>query len=443
MRSVIEKVMRPMPFFVPKEEQLDHSGLLRLQVDKLRRLIDVVTRQESFWAKKLANVSPDAQDVTSLLQRIPLTSRSELESDQASHPPFGTLPTFDVSRYTRYHQTSGSSGVPLRWLDRAEDWAWWTKCWSIVYRGAGLRVDDRLVFPFSFGPFIGFWAAFDAAVSLGNLCLPAGGMTTSGRLAYLLENQATVVCCTPTYAMRMAEVANDEGFNLPASAVRMLVVAGEPGGSVPGTRSQIESAWGARVIDHAGMTELGAWGFECEENPGGLHVIESEFVAEVIDSKTCDTVEDGQAGELVLTNLGRAGMPLIRYRTGDQVALTRGQCRCGRSFARIEGGVTGRVDQMLFIRGNNVFPSTIESIVREHEGVAEYRMIVDRRNTMSELTIEVEPADGADGVSVAAGVASLVRDRLHFRPEVRAVERGSLPRFEMKSKRVVFLEDDD
>ncbi len=434
-----------MAFFVPAEERLDRAGLIHLQTGRLRGLLDMISGADTFWGDRLPTGQsiPGEGDVTALLQCIPLTSRGDLEADQTAHPPFGTLPTFDLSRYSRFHQTSGSSGAPLRWLDTAEDWAWWKKCWSIVYRGAGLRADDRLVFPFSFGPFIGFWAAFEAAASLGNLCLPAGGMTTSGRLAYLLENGVTMVCCTPTYALRMAEVATGEGLDLAGSAVRMLVLAGEPGGSVPGIRSRIESAWGARVIDHAGMTEVGAWGFECEENPGGLHVIESEFVPEVIDPETCESVEDGQAGELVLTSLGRVGMPVIRYRTGDQVTLTRGVCPCGRSFARVEGGVAGRVDQMLFVRGNNVFPSAIESIVREHNGVAEFRMVVDRRGTMSELTIELEPADGVDGDLLADGVACSVRDRLHFRPAVRTVERGLLPRFEMKSKRVVFLDAKD
>ncbi len=430
-------------YHIPDEERLDHAGIEQLQAQKLRGLLDLLKSRNTFWQPRIDALPPGDADVTSLLQRLPLTSRSELEEDQQAHPPYGTLPTYEVGRYNRFHQTSGSTGRPLRWLDTAEDWQWWEKCWSIVYRGAGLKPEDRVVFPFSFGPFIGFWAAFEAAASLGNLCLPAGGMTTAARIQYTIDNAATVVCCTPTYALHMADVAASEGYDLPASPVRMLILAGEPGGSLPEIRSRIELAWGARVIDHAGMTEIGAWGFECEESPGALHIIESEFIAEVIDPDTGNGVPDGTAGELVLTNLGRAGMPLLRYRTGDQVTLTRGTFSSGRNFAHIEGGIAGRVDQMIFIRGNNVFPSAIESLVRSHDGIDEFRIIVDRRGTLSELTVDVEPQDGVSRDALAAGLASTLQDRLHFRPVIRMVDRGSLPRFELKSKRVVFLDNED
>ena len=432
-----------MAFHVPNEERLDHAGIRRLQAQKLRAMLDLLIDRSPFWTPRLESVRTGETDVTSLLQRIPLTLRSELEEDQQAHPPYGTLPTFALTDYDRFHQTSGSTGQPLRWLDTADDWRWWEKCWSIVYRGAGLQPEDRLVFPFSFGPFIGFWAAFGAASSLGNLCLPAGGMTTAARIQLMMDNDATVVCCTPTYALRLADVAQDIGCDLPASPVRMLILAGEPGGSLPEMRSRIESAWGARVIDHAGMTEMGAWGFECYERPGGLHVIESEFIAEVISPDTGELLSDDATGELVLTNLGRTGMPLLRYRTGDQVTITRGECPCGRHTARIEGGVAGRVDQMIFVRGNNVFPAAIESLVQSHDGIEEFRIVVDRSGALAELAVDIEVDKAGDPDELAAGLASTLQDRLHFRPVIRVVERGSLPRFELKSKRVVFLDNED
>lgn len=396
----------------------------RFQRAKLESAFGTAVSRPDWFLKELA------------LEQLPFTTRAELEADQAAHPPYGTNLTFPIGDYLRMHQTSGSGGVPMRWLDRGEDWAWWMNLWAVIYRAGDVKLTDRFFFPFSFGPFIGFWAAFDSAVALGNLCLPAGGMTTRSRLQFMLDNEATIVCCTPTYALRMAETAAESGINLHRSKVRSLFVAGEPGGSIPATRERIESAWGARVFDHAGMTEMGAYAFECAEAPGGLHINESEFIAEVIDPRTAVPVPDGQAGELVLTNLGRPGMPLIRYRTGDLVRLLRGRCACTRWYARLEGGILGRIDDMVTVRGNNVFPTAIEAILRRFTDVVEYRVTVDEGAAHQGLRIEVEPAGACeDPVALSQHLAEAIRDRLNFRPVVTIVPAGSLPRFEMKSKR--------
>ncbi len=429
-----------MPFHVPQEESLDPAALHALQREKLARMLAVVRSTNLFHRGKLAGLVPDSSAVE--LTRAPLTTRAELQQDQEAHPPYGTNLSCLPSAYVRLHQTSGSTGsAPLRWLDTAESWDWCLKCWSIVYRGAGLRAEDRLVFPFSFGPFLGFWMAFEAACRLGNFCLAAGGMSTSARLRYLLDNGATVVCCTPTYALHLAETAAREGVDLAQSAVRMLIVAGEPGGSIPSVRLRIEEAWGARVIDHAGMTETGAWGFECAEAPGGMHVIESEFIAEVLDPAALAPVADGEIGELVLTNLGRIGSPLIRYRTGDLVRLTRGRCACGRWFARVEGGVLGRIDDMLIVRGNNVFPSAVEGVLREFPEIAEFRLTPTTRGAMTDLKIEIELVSKAgvsrpDQASFLTCVAAAVKDRMNFHPLIEIVDAGTLPRFDMKARRV-------
>ncbi len=423
-----------MPFHVPEEETLDPAGLLALQRQKLGAILESVRATNGFYRAKLGGMVFDA--AADPLDALPMTTKDELLADQANNPPFGTNLTYPLDEYVRFHQTSGTLGRPMRCLDRPQDWQWWMKCWGIIYRAAGVTPQDRFMFPFSFGPFIGFWAAFESAAALGNLCLPAGGMTTRARLELMLENGVTVVGCTPTYALRMAEVAAEAGIDLPASAVRALVVAGEPGGSIPATRRAIESAWGARVFDHAGMTEIGPYGFECVEAPGGMHVMESEFIGEVIDPVTARPAAEGH-GELVLTNLGRIGSPLVRYRTGDQVRMTYGRCACGRSFARLEGGVLGRLDDMLIIRGNNVYPSAIEAILRDVPGVVEYRLEIEQQGAMADLRIDVEPAAGVDAGSLSRAVAAAVRDRLNFQPRVVVVDPGSLPRFEMKARRVI------
>ncbi|HWL95617.1 MAG TPA: N-methyl-L-tryptophan oxidase [Phycisphaerae bacterium] len=427
-----------MPFFVPAEETQSPEQIVALQREKLAAMLRAILPTNRFYRSKLGDLFPNPESIAPNSvdhAMIPFTTRAELEQDQAAHPPYGSSLTYPLSAYSRFHQTSGTGGAPMRWLDRAADWAWWKKLWAIVYRAAGVTPADRFVFPFSFGPFIGFWAAFESAVELGNLCLPAGGMTTKARLQFILENEVTVVCCTPTYAIRMAQVAAEEAINLKASKVRMFIVAGEPGGSIPATRQRIESVWGARVFDHAGMTEMGAYAFECIEAPGGIHITESEFIAEVIDPVTSQAVADGVAGELVLTNLGRWGKPLVRYRTGDFVRLVREPCPCGRSVARLVGGLLGRIDDMVTIRGNNVFPPAVEAILRRFDGVVEYLVEVDTSAALCDLRIRIEAAPTADGKMLATDIANAVRDALNFRPVVELAAAGSLPRFEMKANR--------
>src|SRR5258706_14444992 len=361
-------------YYNPAEELLEPAALVRLQRQKLAAMLREIQGRNAFYTGKFAGISFDP--LSDPLDKLPFTTRQELEADQVAQPPYGTNLTYPIAQYCRLHQTSGSGGRAMRWLDTRESWDWFKRLWGTIYRAAGVRDGDRLMFPFSFGPFVGFWAAFESAAALGNLALAAGGMTTTARLKMLLDNEVHVVCCTPTYALRMAEVAREEGIDLTAAKVSKLIVAGEPGGSVPAIRDRIQAAWGAHVYDHTGMTEIGALGFECDPAPGGVHLHEAECMAEVIDPVTCKTLPDGETGELVLTNLGRWGSPLIRYRTNDQVRLTRGKCSCGRWFARLEGGILGRYDDMITLRGNNVFPAGLEAGIRQFPAATEFRVTV-------------------------------------------------------------------
>ena len=290
---------------------------------------------------------------------------------------------------------------------------------------------------FSFGPFIGFWAAYEGARTVGALAIPGGGMPTEQRVQAILETGSTVLCCTPTYALRLAEVAEQMGVDLVRSPLRATVHAGEPGASVPSVRTRIEAAFGARCFDHTGMTELGATGFTCQSQTG-VHLIESEFIFEVIDPATGAAVLPGSQGELVATNLGRAGMPLIRYRTGDLVQLDSRACACGRTFARLDGGILGRADDMRVVRGVNVFPSAIEGVLREFPEVAEFRIEVSSRQAMAEVRVLLELVPGlADTSDIAQRVAERLHDRLLLRVPCELVSPGSLPRFELKARRVV------
>jgi len=348
--------------------------------------------------------------------------------------------TYPLQRYTRFHMTSGTTGSPLRWLDTPESWEWWTRCWTSVYRAAGVGPDDRIFFAFSFGPFIGFWAGFEAASRLGALSLPGGGQDSVLRMKTIVETGATVLVCTPSYALRLAQVAHEHGIDPAATTVRVTIHAGEPGANIPATKRRLEALWGARSYDHFGLTEVGAVGFECAAQPGGPHVNEGEFILEVIDPATGASALDGE-GELVITNLGRRGSPVIRYRTGDLIRLDTRPCACGRIFARLDGGILGRVDDMLVVRGVNIFPTVLEDIVRRHTEVDEFRIEVFRHNEMSEIRLLLEIDEGAHGREVCdrtvKAVADDVRRTVGLRVQTEAVQAGALPRFELKARRVV------
>jgi phenylacetate-CoA ligase len=430
-------------------ERLPREQIEARQLEQLRALLAELDGRNPFWTAKLAAAGFDPRGVRSLedFRRLPLTTKQELVDDQNAYPPYGTNLTYPLTRYARLHQTSGTTGKPMRWLDTPESWDWLMGCWAQIYRIVGLRSDDVLAFPFSFGPFIGFWAAFDGAVRLGNLCLPMGGMSSEARLRMIDELRATVVCCTPTYALRLSEVADSLGMNLRQNTVRMLIVAGEPGGNIPSVRQRIESAWGARLFDHWGMTDITSLGIEPEAGPGGLLILETECIAEILEPDTGNPVSRGQPGELIITNLGRWGMPVLRYRTGDLVRAATGPCPSGLKLLRLEGGILGRADDMVTIRGNNVFPSSLEAILREFAEVAEYRIIVERVRAMHNLRLEIEPAAAvaereAEVEQLLARVARAIKDRLNFQAEIAAVACGSLPRFEMKGRRLVRLDRD-
>jgi phenylacetate-CoA ligase len=313
--------------------------------------------------------------------------------------------------------------VPLRWLDTADSWEWWLRIWAEhVYPAAGVTAADRVFFAFSFGPFVGFWSAFGGAQRLGAMSISGGAMTSEQRVRSIVDLGATVLMSTPTYALRLADVASGIGIDISAAGIRTTIHAGEPGASIPATRAAIEAAYSAVTFDHTGMTELGPTGFSCSARDG-VHLVESEFIFEVLPS-----------GELVATNLGRWGSPLIRYRTGDRVEVASEPCSCGSPFLKILGGIQGRVDDMFTVRGVNLYPSQVEDIVRRHAEVSEFVIEHRRDRQMDEVTLLVETS--VESFSSERLEADL-RQALGVRLECRMVPRGTLPRSELKSRRIV------
>jgi phenylacetate-CoA ligase len=435
------------PFLDRAQETAPRETLRGWQWQRLTAGLSEVWSSNTFWRERLRAAGVrDPRDVESWADfaRLPRLTKAELAADQAAQPPFGTNHTHPLEHYVRVFQTSGTTGPPIRWLETEASWTWWARCWAYVFRGAGLGPRDRLFFPFSFGLFVGFWAGLEGARVLGAMAIPGGGQDSPARLHAIRELGATALVCTPSYGLHLAEVARAQGTDPAALGVRTTVHAGEPGAGIPAVRQRLQGVWGARAYDHAGMTEVGAYGFECVAQ-AGLHVNELEFVAEVLEPESGRPVPPGEIGELTLTNLGRWGAPVLRYRSGDRVRLGTSACACGRTFVRLEGGILGRVDDMLVVRGVNVFPSALEGIVRRFTVVDEFQIEVFRRGVLDEVRLLLEidgSARPAESVRETVDrITEAVRRDLGIRIEVAAVPARTLPRYELKARRVVRREE--
>lgn len=416
-------------------ERMRQAGpdeIRRHQLVRLNELLKRAVEQQPFYRERLAKVALPLQHLTQLSE-IPFLEKSDLLPGIPA-----SICGLSRNQYVRAHQTSGTTGSPILVLDTAEDWQWWIDTWQYVLDAASVTNGDTAFLAFSYGPFIGFWSAHEAIVARGALVVPGGGMTTLARLHAIQACQATVLCCTPSYALHMATVARQSGIALTSFAVKKIIVAGEAGGSVSEIRERIEAAWGAKVLDHCGATEVGPWGVG-DASGQGIHVIEAEFIAErlVFENEAGRSevrprlATDGEIAELVLTGLGRHGAPAIRYRTGDLVLAEPSSDPTNR-FLFLRGGVLGRVDDMVVIRGVNVFPNSVDAIIRRVAGEAEYRVSRSRHQEMDQLRIDLE-----GDVATASRLHDAFREQLGLRIDITPVDPGTLPRFDGKAKRWV------
>jgi phenylacetate-CoA ligase len=433
-------------YWNPKNETLSRDELRILQHLKLKRLCDWAYARSPFHRRRweAAKFHPDQLHTVDDIRRIPFMTREDWMDAQMEAPPFGSLPAADRDLAVRYHLTSGTTGrTPLRVLDGTKDWEWIAEMWAYGLWGFGLRPHDVVLFAFSYGTFIGFWGAHYACEKIGCLVLPSGSATSEARVRTIVDMEVTAVCSTPTYALRMWQAASELGIDLARdSKVDKVIVSGEPAGSIPAVKRQLEAAWGAKVGDTAGMTEIGTiMIFECARQPGGTHIIEDHFIEESIRHDGDEPVPYGERAERVVTSFGRGFMPLIRYRTKDLVVrLPHTACSCGRTGDLYHGGIQGRWDDMKLIRGTNVYPRAVESIVRECTAVDEFQILLTREHMQDEITILVELKPGREEHWPALQ-RRLCRDlpdaHEGLRFNVRLAEPNSLPRFELKAKRLV------
>lgn len=414
---------------------LSRDELTQIQSKKLRLMLREIHGQNYFYTKKLDDAGVRPEDISGLdyLDKLPFTIKSELAADQ-DRDGFAANLTYPLERYIRFHQTSGTTGRPLRVLDTAESWDWWGGCWARGLAGTGITAEDRVFCAFSFGPFIGFWASVVGARQIGALLVPGGGRSSIDRLHLMRESGCTVLLSTPTYALHLLEVAREHNFDLSDLNIHTTVHAGEPGANIPATKELIESSWSAKCYDHAGASEIGAFGFETRDRRNHLSITETEFIAEIIDPVSGEQATEGNTGELVLTNLGRWGFPVIRYRTGDVVTVPSSKS-IDTGFMSFKGGIIGRSDDMVTVRGVNIFPSAIDNFVRRFPEIGEYRVIVDKSDNMDAVEIEIELAESSHEATVPAALLRTIVSELGMRVEVQAVKHGTLPQFEEKAKR--------
>ena len=385
------------------------------QWERLRALLDTILVTNAYYQRRLEHLTIESLD--DYVRLCPLLTKRMLVADREEHPPYGTNLTYPLENYTRFCQTSGTTGPPLTWLDSRDDWNSMLSAWHHIYETAALQpAEDRICFPFSFGPFLGFWTAFEAASQIGCMVIPMGGMSTNARLRLMLDHQVTVVITTPTYALHLGEVKQEGEFADEKFAVR----------------TRIEQLWpGATVFDHHGLTETGPVSCQDPHTPGNLRVLEDFHFVEILDPASGREVLEGEQGELIVTTLARLGSPMLRYRTGDLVR---------KSYAAdgalcLEGGVSARLDDMVTVRGVNIYPSAIDAVLRRFPEVGEYQVREHRTGALLDLRILIEPAPGQRDPALASRVSAALRDTFQLRIEVQAVAPGALPRFEFKARR--------
>lgn len=412
------------------------KSLRERQLEKLAALLLKISYSDNFNRRRLREaglvmVATEIRSLEEYFKAVPFTTRADIMNDRAALPPLGSNFTEPLSRYTRFCQTTGTqTGEPLIVLDTPASWEAMLACWRTVYKAAGVKAGDRIFFAFSFGPFLGFWTAFEAAAR-DCMVVPGGGLSSQARLETMARMGVTVLCCTPTYALRLGEnIGVASGVGLDQIKVKRIIVAGEPGGCLPTIRTRLKELWGgAQVFDHHGMSEVGPVSYEDPERPASLCVIEDAYLAEIIDPRTDAEVDDGKEGELVLTTLDRVSCPLLRYRTGDWVC----KHRVGEKLY-LEGGVLGRMDDMAVVRGVNIYASAIENIVRRFSEVAEFQIEHRKMDGMDEIELLVELEPGLDE-EIIARLQSRLRDTLSLRIPVKISPPGSLPRFDFKARR--------
>jgi phenylacetate-CoA ligase len=407
-----------------------------LQLERLRSTVGRLLSSVPVAGDRLRAAGIGApEDVASLddLPRLPFTFKSDLRE----HYPFGLL-AVPRERLARVQASSGTGGKPTVVGYTPQDLETWTEVMARCLTGAGVRPGMVFHNANGYGLFTGGLGFHQAAERLGATVLPMSGGFTKRQVTFLLDLGGQALAATPSYALHIAEVLREEGAGADDLALEVGLFGGEPW--TEAMRRQLEDGLGLAAVNFYGLSEIIGPGVaaECREVRRGLHVQEDHFLAEVVDSETGEALSAGEEGELVFTTLTKEALPLLRYRTGDIASLTYEPCACGRTLARMSA-VRGRRDDMLIIRGVNLYPSEVEHVLLEVDGVApDYQLIVERHGALDELTVACEPADdGVDRAALAARVGAALREDTGLTMGVELMAPGEVPRSQGKAVRVV------
>ncbi|GAB7386406.1 AMP-binding protein [Bacillaceae bacterium] len=415
----------------------------RIQEEKLRRQVDYVYRHSEFYRRKFAEANLTPQDVQTLadLRKLPFTTKEELRKSQEMAPPLGLHAAVSLDEVIRVHSSSGTTGRPTYVGVTRRDHEIWTEIGMRVMSANGIRATSRVVFAMGLSFFVGS-AVRDAIERIGATFIPIGTGASERLIRTALDLQADIMLCTPSYALYLAEYVRKQGMNPKDLGIKVISTGGEPGGGLPQIRSRIEEEWGCKVVEAMGNADMAPVIFgECEEQEG-MHFLAPEYIyCELIEPETGQPLEwkDGAEGELVYTALERECVPLLRFRTRDLIRVATSPCKCGRTSFRIR--CIGRTDDMLIIRGVNVFPSAIRDVINEFrpQTTGELQILLHQPPPLAQppLPILVECRDGMsekERKELKEKLEEALRQKLIFTADVQIVPAGTLPRYEMKAK---------
>ncbi len=434
---------KTIQYWNPYLETLPRESLEKLQLKKFKRIAKWAYDNSKFHKALYDDAGLKPEDIRSMedVNRVPKVEKSMMRTIQRKHPfPYGDALCVPLDEVTEFRQTSGTTGNPIYQPDTWRDWEWWSECWSTLLWAQGYRPHDRVFIPFGYNIFVAFWAGHYACEKIGCETVPGGVLDTKARILKIEELKPTAMMATPTYVLGMADTARDKmGIDPTALGIKRITCAGEPGALIPATKKRMEEAWNAKVFDHAGATEIGAWGFECEAQPGALHINEAMFLTQVEDIETGQLVtEPGRRGKLVITALDRIAQPCVRFDSKDIVEVSDRQCECGRTYRLVKGGVIGRSDDITKVKGVLLAPSAIEDVVRSIEGFSdEYEVVVEKKGDVDHISLKVELTEEA--ASMAAELKAKLQTELRLKTnlgyEILVHPYGSLPRYEVKARR--------
>lgn len=442
---------RPTPedaYWLPEIECADPRQRDGIILAKLKRQIRYAWDRSPFYRRTWqdAGVSPDTVQGLEDLSRFPVVTKADLRDAQTLSPPFGDYLCIEPGEIARIHGTSGTTGRPTVFAIGAGDWERIKEAHARILWGAGLRPHDRVLICSFFSLYIGSWGVLAGAERLGAAVFPFGaGLPGQTRNAVLWAHdlRPTAFYGTPSYALHFAETARGMGMDPRSLGFRMLFFSGEPGAGIPSTKRLIEETFGALCIDMGSMAEMTPWmtNAECWHRTG-MHLWQDLVYTQVCDPETFLPVPFGGEGVAVYTHLERTSQPMIRLVSGDLTRWVDAPCPCGRTYPRLPAGLYGRLDDMIIVRGHNVYPSAIEDTLRGIDGFGgEFRVIVSRREAMDELLIRAEYATAHAAPERVEALQAIMRerlrDRLGVRPVIELVPEGTLPRTEFKARRVV------